>query len=94
MAKVRQGYATLTSPTKKLLELVVSKKLRHGGNPVLRWMADNVMAVHDPAGNVKLDKGKATGRIDGIAAMINAIERADSRQSEQPSALAVVDIEW
>jgi phage terminase large subunit-like protein len=33
------------------------------------------MAVSDPAGNIKPDKSKSTERIDGIAALVNAIER-------------------
>lgn len=73
---MRQGFASLSEPTKKLLELVVSQKLHHGANPVARWMADNVKAVTDPAGNVKLDKAKSTGRIDGMAALVNAVARA------------------
>jgi phage terminase large subunit-like protein len=92
MAQVRQGYATLSSPTKQLLELVVGGKMRHGGNPILRWMADNAVAVQDPAGNVKLDKGKATARIDGIAAIINALDRMSRKQAEVPSAPVVFDI--
>ena len=91
MAQVRQGYATLSSPTKQLLELVVAGRLRHGGNPVLRWMADNVIAIRDPAGNVKLDKGRATGRIDGIAALVNALDRASRKQNEVPQAPVVFD---
>jgi len=94
MAQVRQGYATLSSPTKHLLGLVVGRKLRHGGNPILRWMADNAMAVHDPAGNVKLDKSRSTSRIDGIAALVNALERATRRQNEAPVAPAVIDFNF
>jgi len=92
MAQVRQGYATLSSPTKQLLELVVGGKLRHGGNPILRWMADNAVSVTDPAGNVKLDKGKATSRIDGIAALVNALDRSSRRQAEHTGPL-VIDID-
>jgi len=81
---VRQGFISLSEPTKKLLEYVIGGTLHHGGNPVLRWMMDNAVATTDPAGNIKLDKGKATGRIDGVAALVNAIARAIVAQ--QPSA--------
>ena len=37
--EIRQGYATLAEPSKKILELVASGKLRHGGHPILRWNA-------------------------------------------------------
>lgn len=93
MAQVRQGYATLSAPTKQLLELIISGKLRHGGNPILRWMADNCVAMRDPAGNVKLDKGKATARIDGIAALINALDRHSRRMMEQASGPLILDID-
>lgn len=46
--------------------------LRHDGNPVLTWNAGNAVTVSDPAGNRKVDKAKAIGRIDGIVAAIIA----------------------
>lgn len=73
--EVRQGYATLSEPTKVLERLVVAGKLRHGGNPVLRWMASNVAVDIDPAGNIKPSKAKSTQRIDGIAALVTAMSR-------------------
>ena len=51
-------------------------KLAHGNNPVLNWMADNLVAVADPAGNVKPDKAKSRERIDGMAALIMGVDRA------------------
>ena len=77
MVEMRQGFASLSGPSKELLRLVLSGGLVHGGNAVLRWMADNVTARQDPAGNVKPDKGKSTGRIDGIVAAVMAIGRAN-----------------
>lgn len=72
---VRQGYKDMTSPSKQLERLVVEGKLRHFGNPVLRWMASNVSADMDAAGNVKPSKKKSTEKIDGIVATIMAIGR-------------------
>lgn len=46
--------------------------LRHDGNPVLTWNAGNAVTVSDPAGNRKVDKARAIGRIDGIVASIMA----------------------
>jgi len=62
--------------------LVYAGKLHHGGNPVLRWMADNVQASIDPAGNMKPDKGRSRERIDGIVALIMAIGRAAMRENQ------------
>ena len=54
----------------------MAKKLRHGGNPVLEWMADNMVVDSDPADNVKPNKQKSTERIDGMVAGIMALDRA------------------
>jgi phage terminase large subunit-like protein len=75
-----QGFASMTSPTKELERLLLLKKLRHGGHPVLRWMADNVAISQDAAGNIKPDKAKSTERIDGIVALVMAIGRATSQE--------------
>jgi phage terminase large subunit-like protein len=76
MVELGQGFASLSAPTKRLLELVLSGDLAHGGNPVLRWMASNVMTATDPAGNIKPAKNLCRERIDGIAALIDALARA------------------
>ena len=75
MVAVRQGYGTLTAPSKELERLVVARELWHGGNPVLRWCASNVVVEQDPAGNIKPSKAKSTERIDGIAALVIALSR-------------------
>lgn len=71
-----QGFASMTAPAKELEKLLLSRKLRHGGNPVLRWMASVVAVSQDAAGNLKPDKAKSTERIDGIVALIMALGRA------------------
>jgi phage terminase large subunit-like protein len=80
MSPIGQGYASLSAPTKELQRLVLAGSrstpmFRHGGNPVLIWMIDNLAVQIDAAGNVKPDKGKAADKIDGVAAGINALER-------------------
>lgn len=72
---VRQGYATLSPPTKEIEKDVRSHTLLHGGHAVLRWMASNVTTTQDPAGNIKPDKEKSTEKIDGIVAGIMARDR-------------------
>ena len=76
MVEFRQGFRSMSAPTRELEKLIVSKKLAHGGNPVTRWMAANVAVAQDPAGNLKPAKDKSTERIDGIVALIMAIGRA------------------
>ena len=77
-----QGFKDMAPATKELLTLVMSRKIRHGDNPVLNWMADNMVVKTDEAENVKPDKKKSTERIDGMVAMIMALDRA-VRHEEQ-----------
>ena len=70
---LRQGYLTLSDPTKTLRELIMSQRLKHGGHPIMRWHASNAVVEADAAGNVKLSKKKSRKKIDGMAALINAI---------------------
>jgi phage terminase large subunit-like protein len=77
-----QGYASMSAPAKEFEKLVVGKRLAHGGNPVLRWMASNVSKLEDAAGNIKPDKSKSTGRIDGIVASIMGIGRATANVAQ------------
>ena len=53
----------------------VEGKFIHGGNPILRWMAGNVVAEIDAAENIKPSKKKSTEKIDGIVAWIMALDR-------------------
>lgn len=76
LTKFRQGFASMTAPTKELLNFILARKIAHGGNAVLRWMANNVIVQTDPAGNVKPDKGKSIEKIDGIVALVMALDLA------------------
>ena len=76
MVQFGQGFASMSSPTKELMTLVLGERIRHGGNPVLRWNVDNLVVNQDPAGNLKPDKAKSTQKIDGAVALIMAIARA------------------
>ena len=70
---IGQGFKDMSEPVKNIERYAIAGKLRHGGNPVLRWMVGNVVIDEDPAGNYKLNKGKAKEKIDGIAALANAL---------------------
>lgn len=73
---MRQGFASMSAPTKEFYKFVLEKRIQHGSNPVLRWMASNVVVSQDAAGNLKPNKAKSTARIDGIVAGIMAFDRA------------------
>lgn len=79
-----QGYATASAPLKDVLRLVLTKQYRHGGNPVMRWMTDNLAVAMDPSGNVKPDKSRAAEKIDGWSAAVNAHGELMDATAEEP----------
>lgn len=73
LLKFRQNMSSYAAPVKEFERLVHSGKLQHGNHPVMRWMAGNVTAKIDPAGNIMPDKGKSGDKIDGIVSAIMAV---------------------
>lgn len=67
-----QGYVSMSPALDAMESDLLKECVRHGGHPVLAMCAANAVAVSDPAGNRKLDKAKATGRIDGLVALAMA----------------------
>ncbi len=82
MVRVGQGYASQSAPLKEIHRLLKEgqgkrkPRIVHGGNPVMRWMTDNLAVATDPAGNVKPDKAAAAEKIDGWSAFVNAMSEA------------------
>jgi phage terminase large subunit-like protein len=71
-----QGYVSM-SPAVQLLEAaVLDKRIHHGGHPILRWQVSNVAIERDHSGNRKPSKKRATGHIDGVVALLNAMGTA------------------
>lgn len=75
MVPFGQGFKDMSPPSKELFKLLMEGNIIHGGNPVLKWMAGNVVMRQDPAGNIKPDKEKSVEKIDGIVASIMALDR-------------------
>ena len=71
-----QGYGSMSAPSSKMEELILAGTLEHGANPVLTWMADNVVITESPSGAIKPDKSKSKKKIDGIVASIMGIGRS------------------
>ena len=82
MVPFGQGFASMSGPTKDFYRLLVEGQIIHGGHPVLRWMAGNVVVDTDPAGNIKVTKAKSKEKIDGIVAAIMALDRCIRNQTE------------
>jgi phage terminase large subunit-like protein len=77
VVEMRQGFASLSAPTKSLEKAIVSRALRHDGHPVLRWNISNVSVDSDPAGNLKPSKSASTEKIDGVVALIMGVDVMD-----------------
>ncbi len=75
MVKVRQGYASMSAPLKRMKALVYMRDLGHD-NPIADWCIDNLAVARDPAGNVKPDKAKSGEKIDLVAALVTAMSQA------------------
>lgn len=80
-----QGYKDMSPPSKELYKLLMEGKMNHGGQPVLKWMAQNVVMRQDPAGNIKPDKEKSVEKIDGIVATIMALDRCIRNKDDDGS---------
>jgi len=86
-----QGFLSMAPAMKTFERLMLDRRLNHGGNPVLRWMASNVAVKQDPAGNLKPDKAESQGKIDGIVALVMALDRWE-RNENGPSKYETDDL--
>jgi phage terminase large subunit-like protein len=82
---IQQNTGSLSAPSKLLESLLYDKRLRHGNNPVLSWMAGNVALYTDSNGNIKPDKARSTEKIDGIVALIMGLALASVASDDGPS---------
>ena len=76
VVEFRQGYRTMSPAMKDFERMVLAREVYHGGDPVLAWAVDNVVAEMDAAGNVKPSKAKSSERIDPFVAALMATARA------------------
>jgi phage terminase large subunit-like protein len=98
MVKVRQGFITMSPPLKELQRLLLKGNeraplFRHGGNPAVTWMVDNLSVAMDPAGNVKPDKARSAEKIDAVSAVVTALSEAMTREQPVTSAYEDGDLE-
>jgi len=70
------GWVSMMGPCQELERRLLLKKLNHGGNPILRWMADNVAVKTNPTGGGKSpNKATSQGKIDGIIGILLGLDR-------------------
>lgn len=68
-----QGFKDMAPALDEYERMLLDARVLHAGNPVMTWCAANAVTVSDPAGNRKLSKERATGRIDGMVAAVMAV---------------------
>lgn len=82
MAEFGQGFKDMSPAIDTLESELLNGRLAHGNHPVLTMCAANAVISKDAAGNRKLDKAKATGRIDGLVALAMAFGAAGNVEPE------------
>lgn len=78
-----QGFRDMAPALDALESELLNHRMAHGMHPVLTMCAANATTTKDPAGSRKLDKSKATGRIDGMQAL--AMAMGISQTAEAPA---------
>ncbi|WP_292934536.1 terminase TerL endonuclease subunit [Noviherbaspirillum sp.] len=68
-----QGYKDMAPALDALEAELLNGRIAHGMHPVLAMCAANAVVTKDPTGARKLDKSRATGRIDGMQALAMAM---------------------
>jgi phage terminase large subunit-like protein len=74
--EVGQTWKHMSEPMKQLEASVISRAIRHDGNPVMAWCVANTKAKTDRLENIVPDKESAEKKIDGTVATIMALGRA------------------
>jgi phage terminase large subunit-like protein len=76
MVELRPSAMNFSEPMKRLMELVLTGRFRHNGDPVLEWMISNVVCHYDHKDNIYPNKDKPENKIDGAIALIMALARS------------------
>jgi phage terminase large subunit-like protein len=87
--EMRQGFKTMSPALRDFETLILERKIRHGGHPVLNMCAANAIVTSDPAGNRKLDKKRAS-RIDGMVALAMALAAAPAAWTQTVDVAALI----
>ena len=68
-----QGFKDMSPRVEATQEALLNGRMRHGANAVLTYAAAASTVTTDQAGNRKIDKSRAGGRIDPLVAMVMAV---------------------
>lgn len=77
-----QGYRDASPALKEIERRLINGRIKFAKNPILSWNASNATIIRDPGGNIKLSKKMVRKRIDGLAALANAVGGARTETDE------------
>lgn len=77
-------------PMKEFERRLLLRKINHGGNPVLRWMADGCAVWQNPNGDFRPDKANSQTKIDGLVALVMALDRAMRHEERQATQIMMI----
>ena len=86
VTRFRSGFRAFAEPMVQFERRVVEGKLHHGGNPVLRWMVDNLAVVRNSLGLTAPAKDRSGGKIDGVVATVMGLGEMVGEQARGRSA--------
>ena len=69
----RQTYGNSSEPLKWIEKTIIAGEIDIQENPALEWMFRNVVLDFDANDNIKLNKAKSAGKIDGVSAFWMAV---------------------
>lgn len=75
MVEVTQGPRTLSTPSKVLHALTRARRIHHARNDTMTWCVGNCGIKEDENENIRPVKRHRRKRIDGVAAMVTALQR-------------------
>jgi phage terminase large subunit-like protein len=90
LADVGQSYRFLNEPCGVLERMLEQRRLNTGGNPVLRWMAGNAVAERNRDDLVRPSRLRSADKIDGLMALLSAINRVLANTGESGLSIYVL----
>ena len=76
MIEVGATVRNFSEPMKELEGWILEKQVTFEKDPVLMWMFGNVVAKLDKKDNIFPDKEREANKIDGVVALIMAVNRS------------------
>ena len=90
MVEVRPTVPNFSEPMKELEALVLQGAIVHDGSPILTWMISNVVAHVDAKDNIYPRKSRPDAKIDGVVALLMALNRHIAGAGEEMTASMII----